>query len=89
MPILVPALVDRQPEDYNPFPANLHTVASILPTIKPVPGLKKKTIIVKFRRDFGLNSTRKYWPENMKYDRYEIVNESENGANPCICDVIK
>ena len=66
----------------------LHCSGKLVPTIKPVPGLKK-TIIVKFRRDFGLNSERKYWPKNMKYDRYEIVNDSENGANPGICDVFK
>lgn len=52
VPICIPSLVEKYPEDFNPFPGNLITVASILPIIKPLSGLRKR-ILVTFRRDFG------------------------------------
>ena len=86
--ILIPALVDQHPRDFNPFPGNIHTVTSILPTIKHLSKLKKK-IIVKFRRDFGDNSFRKHWPKSIVYDRYNVKNTPGNVIDHGICDIIK
>ena len=75
--ILLPALADQRPNDFNPFPANIHTVTSILPTLKHLSGLKKQ-IVVKFRRDFGDVSFQKHWHKSMQVDRYKVLNHDKN-----------
>ena len=87
-PILLPPSVDQYPDDFNPFPGNLFTVTSVLPTVKPLPGLKKH-LIVKFRRDFGKEEMRKNWPKNLAYERYNVKNSLNDGMEYGICDVIK
>lgn len=88
VPILLPANVDQHPEDFNPFPGNIFTVIGVLPTVKPMPKLKKQ-VLVKFRRDFGEVSMRNHWPQSIKFERYQVMDEYNNGANCGIVDIIK
>ena len=88
VPILIPSQADSYSDDFNPFPGNIFTIASILPTIKLLPGIKK-SIIVKFRRDFGNIEMTKHWIMNLKYERFKIKNELNNEIDYGICDIIK
>ena len=87
-PILIPASIEKYPSDFNPFPNNIHTVSSVLPTLKYIRGIKKK-IIVKFRRDIGDPSIQKLWPKNIKFTRFIVKNVKNDKSNDGICDVIK
>ena len=87
-PILIPAHIEKYPDDFNAFPGNIHTVTGALPTLKSIRGLKKK-ILVKFRRDFGDPSISNVWPKNIKCTRYVVKNPKNDTLNDGICDVIK
>ena len=87
-PILVPSIGEQLSENHNVFPGNIYSVCSILKTIKPVPGIKKK-VLVKFRRDFGQDDMRKQWPKNITFDRYKVKNPPDDIRNYGICDIIK
>ena len=89
-PVLIPSHADERqlPIEADIFPGNLYTVCGILPTIKPLPGLKKR-ILVNFRRDFGDTSMRKHWPSNISFSRYNVKNITNNKVYDGICDVIK
>ena len=43
-PILIPAHIDKYPEDPNVFPGNIFTVSGVLPTLKSIRGIKKKIL---------------------------------------------
>ena len=88
VPIVISSLADQYENDLNPFPGNLFTVSSVLPTIKPLPTIKKCQII-KFRRDFGDASTTKYWPKNINYERYQIKKVENDTNNYGFVDIIK
>ena len=85
-PILIPSIVDEVPlwKDMNQFPGNLITICGILPTVKPLPGLKKN-LLVKFRRDFGM---KKHWPKSIKYSKFVIKNLASGDKNDGICYII-
>ena len=89
-PILIPALIEKYPSDFNPFPGNIHTVSSILPTLKYIKGIKKN-MFVKFRRDIGDSRISNAWPKSINYTRYVVQNLVNDGPGVCngICDVIK
>ena len=88
VPILIPSLADQRNMDQNLFPGNIFTICTILPTIKPLPCIKKK-ILVKFRRDFGDINMRNHWPKNINYDRFEVKTSQDDSTNYGICDIIK
>ena len=87
-PILIPATIEKYPHDFNPFPNNIHTVSSVLPTLKYIRGIKKK-IIIKFRRDIGDPSIQQLWPQNIIFTRFIVKNVKNEKLNDGICDVIK
>ena len=89
-PILIPSHADQRnlPIEHNLFPGNLYNVCGILPTIKPLPGLKKR-VLLNFRRDFGDESMKKHWPNNINFSRYNVKNPNNDLAYDGICDIIK
>ena len=88
-PILIPSHADQRqlPIEADLFPGNLYNVCGILPTIKPLAGLKKR-ILINFRRDFGDAAMREHWPSQINCKRYNVKNPSNNDYNG-ICDIIK
>ena len=87
-PILIPSIVDQVPlwKDLNQFPGNIATICGILPTVKPLPGLKKN-VLVKFRRHFG-KILSNHLPKSTKYSRFIIKNILSDDKNDGICDIL-